>query len=617
MAVTEHVKSSTGAGQSAEPHYRRHLALRSTVVVATYLALGIIAYWPVLPGISHRLFGRTADYVLSAWFLGWVPHAIDHGLNPFFTNSMFVPTGVNLAQNTESPLLGLLGAPLTEAFSPVVTTNVLMVLAMPLSATAAFVVLRKWKVWLPGAALGGLLYGFSPYMVGQGSDHLVFAFVPIPPFIALTIVSILQRKGSARRLGLQLGLLVVAQYLISQEVLVDVAIFSLVALACVALRHPERIQELVRALVTPSLIALSVIVVLLAYPVWMLVAGPQHSTVGAYPVENPYRNDLLSFFVPGPLQHASFGMRSLGNRLMAGPSPIRFGPFSSGSNPDEFDGYIGVLVLVLAGFLVWRSRRSPRMQLATVMFLAAALLSLGPYLIIDARVTHLPLPFLLLAHIPLVENVLPSRMSLEVFGFLAAIVAFGLDDMDLHRARPSWLTSRLAAGALAAALVVTQIPQWPYSTTPESTLPAHTTDFLTRDPVTITYPFATGLTPQALEWQMENRYAFRLLGGYAHVTNPKGDLVTAPSLMDPPGLQTFLTAQAGVDLYGPPPPLGRELVSATRSALSRYGVEMVIVDRSEPGSGPVMKLFEQTLGAATFSSSQFSLWLIDPTTARG
>ena len=194
------------------PMWRR--ALLPTAVVATYLVLGLVAYWPVLPGISNRLFGQGTDYVLSAWFIGWVPHAIAHGLNPFFTNAMFVPTGVNLAQNTASPLLGLLGAPLTEAFSPLVTTNVLMVLAMPVSATAAFVVLRKWKVWLPGAALGGLVYGFSPYMVGQGADHLVFTFVPIPPFIALTIVSILQRKGSPWRLGLQLGLLVVAQYLI-------------------------------------------------------------------------------------------------------------------------------------------------------------------------------------------------------------------------------------------------------------------------------------------------------------------------------------------------------------------------------------------------------------------
>jgi hypothetical protein len=611
MAVTEAISPHTHDDPNVRPPPLWRRALLSAGVVATYLVLGLVAYWPVLPGITNQLFGRTGDYVLSAWFIGWVPHAIAHGLNPFFTNAMFVPTGVNLAQNTESPLLGLIGAPLTEAFSPLVATNVLMVLAMPLSATAAFVVLRKWKVWLPGAALGGLLYGFSTYMVGQGSDHLVFTFVPIPPFIALTIVSILQRKGAPWRLGIQLGLLVVAQYFISQEVLVDVAILTLAALVCVALRYPRRIREMGRAMVTPVLVALPVITVLLAYPVWMLVAGPQHSTGGAYPLGNPYRNDLLSFFVPGPLQHVSFGMRTLGNRLMAGPNSVRFGPFLvGGSNPDEFDGYIGLLVLALAGFLVWRSRRSQRVQLASVLFLIAAVLSLGPYLIVDARSTHLPLPFLLLAHVPLVENILPSRFSLEVFGCLAAMIAFGLDDMHRHRPQPRWLTSRVFAGAVVLALVVTQLPQWPYTTKQASTLPrALRMAIPTRDPVTITYPYATDATPQPLEWQMGSGYSFRLLGGYAHVTNPNGGLVAIPSLMSPPGLQQFLTAQTGFALYGPPPPLNPDLVSITRTTLSTYDVGMVIVDRSESGSGPVMKLVNETLGPPDFSSGRFSLWL--------
>ena len=50
------------------------------------------------PGYLPSAVRADGDYVLSAWFIGWVPHAIAHGLNPFFTNSMFVPTGVNLAQ---------------------------------------------------------------------------------------------------------------------------------------------------------------------------------------------------------------------------------------------------------------------------------------------------------------------------------------------------------------------------------------------------------------------------------------------------------------------------------------------------------------------------------------
>jgi hypothetical protein len=524
---------------------------------------------------------------------------------------MFVPNGVNLAQNTESPLLGLIATPISEAFSPLVATNVLMVLAMPVSATAAYVVLRKWNVWLPAAALGGLLYGFSPYMVGQGSDHLVFAFVPFPPFIAMTIVSILQRSGTSWRLGLQLGLLVVAQYLISQEVLVDVAILTFVALVCLILRRPRRAHEIIRTIFRPALVALVVVMVLLVYPVWMLTDGPQHASVAAYPVDNPYRNDLLNFVVPGPLQHVSLGMRSLGNRVMLGPHPVGLGSFElNSSNPDEFDAYIGVPVLALAGFLVWRSRRSPRMQLASILFLVAAVLSLGPHLTIDARATSVPLPFLLLSKIPLIGNVLPSRLSFGVFGCLAAIFAFGLDDTQRDRARPRLLTGRVLATVLGVALVVTLLPQWPYSTKPESTLPTAIRDAIpANDPVTLTYPYATGFTPKALEWQLDSGYAFRLLGGYAHVRNSSGKLVTVPIPMSPDGVQQFLTAQAGLGLYGRPLPLSPALVSITRATLSRYGVRLIIVDRSQPGADPVVKLFNATLGPPQVSSDGFSLWL--------
>ncbi len=50
-------------------------ALRPAGVITIYLVLGLVAYWPVLPGISHRLFSQTYDHVLSVWFIGWIPHA--------------------------------------------------------------------------------------------------------------------------------------------------------------------------------------------------------------------------------------------------------------------------------------------------------------------------------------------------------------------------------------------------------------------------------------------------------------------------------------------------------------------------------------------------------------
>ena len=226
-SATDGISSTGQPSDTASSGFLTASALPSMAVVfVVYLLIGIVAFWPVYPGISQHPFG-SFDFLQTVWFLGWVPHALAHGLNPFFSNAIYVPTGVNLAQNTSTPLLGLITAPFAPVFSPLVRANLLMVLAMPISATAAFVVLRKWQVWGPAAALGGLVYGFSPYMVGQSISHLELIFVPLPPFIALTVASILQNKGSSRRLGVQLGLLVAAQYLISPEVLSFVFILTL------------------------------------------------------------------------------------------------------------------------------------------------------------------------------------------------------------------------------------------------------------------------------------------------------------------------------------------------------------------------------------------------------
>ncbi len=279
----------------------RRSVLMSATVVLVYLLIALVAFWPVLPTSSGRLFGRsTPDPGLTVWFLGWAAHALVHGQNLFFSHAIFVPKGVNLTQNTSVPLLGILVAPITLLFGPVASANLLMVLAMPLSATAAFVVLRKWHVWGSASALGGLMYGFSPYMVGQSLGHLSLVFVPLPPFIAFFIVRILQGKGSSLWLGIGLGFLIAAQFLISPEILATVAILVVFALLCAAVRYRENLLRRSRDAALPTCVAIAVAAVLLAYPLWIMLAGPQLISGPLQGAVNPYYNDLLSFVVPGP-----------------------------------------------------------------------------------------------------------------------------------------------------------------------------------------------------------------------------------------------------------------------------------------------------------------------------
>ena len=584
-----------------------------------YSILGLAAFWTDLWHISRVIFSAATlgDPELSLWEISWEHYALLHGLNPFFSHAMFVPGGLNLAMNTGTPLLGFVTTPLALFLGPVTILNLIAVAAMPISATAAFFVLRKWNVWLPAAAIGGLVYGFGPNTVGQNLDlHIYLTFIPLPPLIAATVVSIIQHREISWRRGFLLGVLFSAQYLIMPEVAAYVAIIGVAAMAFAAIRRPALARELAMPVGATAVIAGLVALVLLAYPVWMLVAGPQHVPTPPHPPNNPYdKNDLLNFFVPGPTQRISFGMRSLGDhvvdRLITGES-----------------SYIGIPVVLVVGYLAYRSRRVPRVQLSLALLLLCALLTLGPHLVVDGHSTDIPLPFLILDHLPFLNSVIPPRLAFGVDASLAALLAFSLDkvsrdeEASLERGERRWGTPGLRNGSLAAGVLVvlsvTLLPAWPYGTTPATALPTQIRRAIPAgDPVAVTYPYATYFHVQPMVWQVNDGFGFRLLGGYGFQPWPKSadptgylglDRPLEAVPMKPAGLQRFLANQEGVTLYGPQPPLNSSLVAITRATLSKYDVKVVIVDRSAAGSGPVATLFRLALGRPTAAAGSFVLW---------
>jgi hypothetical protein len=600
---------------------QRHRRIAASVaVVGAYLVLGLAAFWPDLWHISSTIFSAAnlGDPQLSLWELSWEHYALLHGLNPFFSHAMFVPGGLNLGMNTATPLLGIITTPLALFLGPVTILNLIALVAMPLSATAAFFVLRKWNVWIPAAAIGGLVYGFGPNTVGQNLDlHIYLTFIPLPPLIAATVVSIVQRRAVSWRRGLLLGGLFSAQYLIMPEVAAFIVLIGVAAIVFIAIRRPALVRELAMPVGATVLIAGFVTLVLLAYPVWMLVAGPQHVPTPPHPPNNPYdKNDLLNFFVPGPTQRVSFGMRTLGDTVVD--------RLITGEN-----SYIGIPVLAVVGYLVYRARRVPRVQLATALLVLCAILTLGPHLVVDGHSTDIPLPFLILDHVPFFNSMIPPRMAFGVDACLAALIAFSLDEVRRdsrtsrhHGREPRWSTPALRNGFIAAGvlvvLAVTLLPEWPYPATPATTLPTQIRQAVPAgDPVAVTYPYTTYFHVQPMEWQVSDDFDFQLLGGYGFQPWPKSadpsgwlglDRPLEPVPMNPAGLQRFLANQEGVTLYGPRPALNGSLVAVTRATLARYHVKVVIVDRSASGSGPVAKLFQLALGSPAASAGSFVLW---------
>ena len=56
---------------------------------------------------------------------------------------------------------------MTWIWGPVASLNVASTITPALTAFTAFVVIRRWVSWTPAAFVGGLLYGFSPFILSS------------------------------------------------------------------------------------------------------------------------------------------------------------------------------------------------------------------------------------------------------------------------------------------------------------------------------------------------------------------------------------------------------------------------------------------------------------------
>jgi hypothetical protein len=130
----------------------------------TYLALALAALWPGLFTGHDTIVGNAGDPSLSIWALQWMPFALGHHLNPLFTDYLHYPGGVNLMWNSSILFPSLVLAPITLLAGPIVAYNVLTVVSMSLSGWVAFLAVRRYTRRFLSAAVGGLLYEFSPFM---------------------------------------------------------------------------------------------------------------------------------------------------------------------------------------------------------------------------------------------------------------------------------------------------------------------------------------------------------------------------------------------------------------------------------------------------------------------
>ncbi|HET9075872.1 MAG TPA: hypothetical protein VFN68_02985 [Acidimicrobiales bacterium] len=570
-----HVESPRGNGQAAHARRPARVNVRAGALIALlYLSAGLVAYWHVLVHLATVQPGfGSGDVARYDWFVGWVPWALGHGVNPFISHVGNVPFGLNLMDDTSVLALGLVMAPVTVLFSPVVSVNILFILAYPLSAGGGYLLARRFVEWRPAAFAAGLFYGFSPYMVAQGVGHLNLCFVPLPPLILLGLHELMIRQErSARKVGALLGLAVAVQFLISTEITATTALFAAIATVILLVVGRHGVRARLRHAVEGLVVALVVAVVLIAYPLYVAVAGPLHIS-GLIAGFQYYYSALVAPLVPTSLmQFGTAHMKRIADKI--------------GGNLAENGTYLGapLVVLVLAALVFVRRRV---VWVAGAVAIIAFVLSLGITFHLGLSRwanlgSNIRLPADILFHIPKLNDAFPVRYALFVDLFVMIVLAVTLE--ALHRAptRPG-LRAGLPA-AVAVVVLLPLVPAWPYPAEGRTGVPGYFTsgavNALADGSVALVYPVPVNTNDAAQLWQAQAGYRFKEVGGYFVVPAPKG----APSgsqFYEPTFTANTLTElSAGRALARTP-----QLKARLTGELHSWGVSNVVVQ--PVGADPV------------------------------
>jgi hypothetical protein len=399
--------------------------------------------------------GYDGDADSTMWSIQWVAFAAMHHVNPFLTNYVFYPDGLNILwANADAPVaLAWATLPITLVLGPVVTYNVLQTLALGLSAWTAFIAVRALVPRTGPAFIGGLVYGFGPYTLSQAYGHLGLSFAVVPPLIMWLLYRLLVRRDiSPIAAGAIAGVLVAFQLLVAAELVVTELIVTVgalvwLALIALALRWRTDWRRVLRRLSISGVVSVVVFGLLAGYPLYTLLRAPGRITQGPVRPFGFYVTDLTSLIVPNGQTQALHNDWTVSlSRVFPGGTP-------------EAGGYLGILVLALLLFTFIRWFRNPLVLFAAGMFGFTVLLSLGPHLVLGGHVhPRILLPWRIFQDVPFVNEVLPERLALYFDLFAAVLLAAFVDQAWRSPAR---LSRSVAVAAVVIALVPL-VPSWPW-----------------------------------------------------------------------------------------------------------------------------------------------------------
>ncbi|HXC85989.1 MAG TPA: hypothetical protein VNV62_29505 [Trebonia sp.] len=524
-------------------------AVQGLAALVIYLAIWIIT--ETFPLLAHpgrpQLDQTSTDPNFYVWSLRWWPYAVAHALNPLHSTLIGAPGGYDLAWVTSIPPLALPAFAITELAGPVVTFNLLVIAAIPVSGWAAFVLCRRLTGRFWASLAGGAVYGFSAYEIDHvSSGQLNLAVALLLPLMAYLMLLWRDQAIGSRLFVALLALTMTVQFYLFLETFVDMTAVLVLGLAAGYALADRPDRKLVARLSLRVGIAYAIALVL-AIPYLKYALSHQPPGFSSRPSSASLK--LASLVVPWESQTYGIGWLARAATPLAGP---------------DLDGYVSIPLLAIAvalGVVAWRRRMTRFLIVVVVLLILGAL---GPALHIDKWSAVGNLPWGKVWSLPIARSAYPVRLMVFVFLALAVMTALWL-------AGPSkrWW-ARWLLGVLAAAAIVANTP--PLALQDQSGFPAFITTGEYRQYL------SPGETVVALSergnvgllWQAQTNFYTRLAGGFINKAITQYGGVPEPV--------------AELSLGG----LTQPNVQRFRSYIASAKVGAILVEQHEAGSWPAI-----------------------------
>lgn len=430
------------------------LRFEHAVVLAAYMLVASVMSFPLIAQFGDHIAGVDGDVWSYLWAMGWARISLlNLATNPFHSDYIYYPLGGATQLLWGTALPSFASIPLQLAFGLVPAFNLTY---LESSVLTGFGMYLLGKEILPGLGqpglyarvirlasfIIGLVFTFGALRMGYGIAFTNLFHTEFIPFYVLFLLRATSRSGwkNAVLAGFFFALNVYIDFQIAAFLAVFTALWCLYSFIPGILRELEKSarardalrvrDELTSAPLNPlglfaRWVTVGIVAGILSLPMLLFVLQDFSIEGGDYIRVYPLRYsadrsyDLLSYVLPNARStfYQAFEPRIEGVNAsvnVEGDSEL---------SPDR-QSFLGVTVLLLAVVGVIRFRR--KLLFWTCIALLFGVLSLGPVLHLAGTTTNIPLPFVLINNIPILNHIrIPMRYGVFVFFGISLLAGAG------------------------------------------------------------------------------------------------------------------------------------------------------------------------------------------------